>query len=380
MNFDQIINNIENKELFIFGTGSLYSKYEHFLSRKNIVGYLDNNEKLWGSQFNNKNVFNPKEVVGQKDVFIIILSSYYEEISAQLESYGLVQIENFCTYLDIANSFDLSLTIENGHFYSPIPSNKEIFSDSYVPYERNREMLGIDLNIDVQLRHLDKAFNLVNEFSDFLLKDKRFYLKNDNFEYLDAITLYSFLKEYKPNNVIEIGSGFTSALFLDTVEYLKYKTKLTFIEPYPKRLNKLLEDSDYIKTNIINERVQTVSINFFDQLGENDILFIDSSHVSKIESDVNYLFFEVLPNLNEGTIIHIHDIFKGFEYPEDWTYQGRFWNESYLLRSFLQFNHSFEVLFWNNYMYSEFKDRMPSTCIENVNNDFGGSIWLRKIK
>lgn len=104
-------------------------------------------------------------------------------------------------------------------------------------------------------------------------------------------------------------------------------------------------------TRLVKQKVEDVDLAFFDAFEENDLLFIDSSHVSKAGSDVNYLFFEVLPRLKPGVVVHIHDIFLPDEYPKVWVIdQGRNWNEQYLLRAFLQFNREWEILWAAHFM------------------------------
>ncbi|NQS88701.1 hypothetical protein HQ584_02790 [Patescibacteria group bacterium] len=116
----------------------------------------------------------------------------------------------------------------------------------------------------------------------------------------------------------------------------------------------------------------------FKQLKENDILFIDTSHVSKTGSDVNYIFFDILPNLNSGVLIHFHDIFYPFEYPKKKILDGHAFNECYILRAFLQYNTRFKIILFNTFLehYYEdwFRQNMP-LCLRNK----GGSIWLRKV-
>jgi hypothetical protein len=124
--------------------------------------------------------------------------------------------------------------------------------------------------------------------------------------------------------------------------------------------------------------VQEVGLEKFKALRENDILFIDSSHVSKINSDVNYIFFTILPQLHPGVYIHFHDIFYPFEYPKEWIYEGRAWNEIYLLRAFLQHNAVFKIVFFNTFLEyfhaKRFQEDMP-LCLKNP----GGSVWLKKV-
>jgi len=124
--------------------------------------------------------------------------------------------------------------------------------------------------------------------------------------------------------------------------------------------------------------VQTVPVAQFKQLEANDVLFIDSSHVVKIGSDVNYLFLEVLPRLRPGVIVHIHDIFLPNEYPRAWVLeQCRFWTEQYLLQAFLSFNSDFEIVFANSYMGRRHADMMKAT-FPNSPWWGGGSFWMRR--
>jgi hypothetical protein len=117
----------------------------------------------------------------------------------------------------------------------------------------------------------------------------------------------------------------------------------------------------------------------FENLDENDVLFIDSSHVAKIGSDVNFLMFEVLPRLKPGVIIHLHDIFWPFEYPQSWIDEGRAWNEAYLIRAFLQFNEAFEVLLFNSYLGQRQGDLVRG-IMPRFMRTTGASLWLRKTR
>jgi len=112
----------------------------------------------------------------------------------------------------------------------------------------------------------------------------------------------------------------------------------------------LLKPQDRATSTIIADKVQNVGLDVFESLEADDILFIDSSHVSKIGSDVNFLFFEVLPRLQPGVYVHVHDVVYPFEYPEKWVYDGWAWNEAYLLRAFLMFNDRFEIVLDPSYL------------------------------
>ncbi len=129
---------------------------------------------------------------------------------------------------------------------------------------------------------------------------------------------------------------------------------------------------------ILEKGVQDVPLSVFECLEANDILFIDSTHVCKTGSDVNYLFFEVLPRLKPGVVVHVHDIFHPFEYPKRWVMEGRAWNEVYLLRAFLQFNSAFKVLLFANYL-STFHRESLVAALPMCQGNFGGNIWLQRV-
>jgi predicted O-methyltransferase YrrM len=279
-----------------------------------------------------------------------------------------------------------------GHYYSPVPDEKTIPEIMPVYYTIN--IPGLNLNDEEQISLLGKLlqFYHVPVFPSQKDPDFRYYFNNDHIGYSDGIILSAVMQYFKPGKIIEVGSGFSSALMLDTNErVLNSKVELTFIEPFPEeRLNKLVRPGDNCK--IIREFVQNIDETFWNELNENDILFIDSSHVLKFRSDVDYLFFRVLPLLKSGVIIHIHDVFFPFEYPIEWLRQGRAWNESYFLRAFLQYNSEFEILLFSSFMEGKYRkwyeENMPLCLMmhkkiivdgrETDMNTCGQSIYIRK--
>jgi len=188
------------------------------------------------------------------------------------------------------------------------------------------------------------------------------------------------LRHLRPERVIEVGSGFTSALMLDTRDrFLDYRPQFTFVEPYSARLEMLLGQRDREDSRVIRRMVQDVPLEVFQSLAAGDVLFVDSSHVSKVASDLNHLVFEVLPALSPGVVVHFHDVYWPFEYPRRWIMSFRWsWNEAYLLRAFLQYNDCFEIMLFNSYAEHKFPEllqaRMPRLLREP-----GASLWLRKV-
>jgi len=269
-----------------------------------------------------------------------------------------------------------------GHFYSPIPDLEEIRrDDSSIWGTPPREIDGVNLNEKGQFELLRKLCKFYKEipFKDGKSEKLRYFFENPAFSYSDAIILYSMIRFAKPRHIIEVGSGYSSCVTLDTNElFFSGKIKTTFIEPYPDLFYSLIKKSDKEKVRVFPVRLQEIPLVEYDELNRNDILFIDSTHVSKVNSDVNYVFFKILPRLKSGVIIHFHDVFYPFEYPKPWIYEGRAWNENYILRAFLEYNSAFKILFFNTFMINFFEDyfqkNMP-LCLKNK----GGSIWLQKL-
>lgn len=267
-----------------------------------------------------------------------------------------------------------------GHYYSPIPNKQEVLKKENEIFKITPDIEGIDLNVEVQKELLlqCKSFYAEQPFQAIEKKDKRYYFENPFFSYADGLSLYHMMRTKRPKRIIEVGSGFSSALMLDVNEmYFDNQIDLTFIEPYPERLASLVKEGE--KINLIESGVQEVDLATFKNLKAGDFLFIDSSHVSKIGSDVNHLFFKVFPSLAPGVFIQVHDIFANFEYPKKWIMEGRSWNESYMLRSFLMFNPFFQIHLFNSYLGSFHMEWLRAEMPLFMKNT-GGSIWIQKLK
>jgi len=268
-----------------------------------------------------------------------------------------------------------------GHYYSPIQSIDDIKSEEERIFHHIPENIpGINLDGQSQLELLATLAGYLDEmpFPEEKTEGLRYYFNNDLYSYCDAIVLYCMIRHLKPKKIIEVGSGFSSCVIMDTNElFFDNSISCTFIEPYPDRLYSLIDKGKNDNLTIIEKRLQDTQLDLFLELHGNDILFVDSTHVSKIDSDVNHLFFNIYPSLNRSVYIHIHDIFYPFEYPKEWIYEGRAWNEAYMLSAFLMYNNSFEIVLFPSYLqhfYSnKFYDYMP-LCKQNP----GGSFWMRK--
>ena len=267
-----------------------------------------------------------------------------------------------------------------GHYYSPIPDLADIEKRKEALFHVPEALPGIDLRVADQLVLFERFrdFYRHQPFPETKAANFRYYYDNGWFVYCDGFILHAMIRHLAPRRLIEIGSGFSSCNILDTNElFFNHAIHCTFIEPYPQRLYANIKKEDRHRVKILEKDIQDVPSDTFAGLAANDILFIDSTHISRIGSDVNRILFQILPNLKDGVYIHFHDIFYPFEYPLDWYRQGRCWNEAYLLRAFLQYNPAFKIVFFNTYMCRFFPGRFQADmplCLKNT----GGSLWLKK--
>ena len=304
----------------------------------------------------------------------------YDQLVEERDSYR-AQLDQLVVERDEYRAQLEQLYVPLGHFTSPFPCLEEIRRDEARIFgELPTDIPAVNLRATEQLELLNAflPYYRALPFTPTRTDGLRYYYENPSFSYCDAIILHCIIRNVKPRKIIEAGSGFSSCVTLDTnALFFASKIDITFIEPYTNLLLSLITEEDKRSVRIIPSRLQDVALSEFEALQANDILFIDSTHVSKIDSDVNYIFFEILPRLARGVLVHFHDIPYPFEYRKAWVYEGRAWNEAYLLRAFLQYNHAYRIVFMNSYMTrfhtQFFKENMP-LCLKKR----GASIWLKK--
>ena len=268
-----------------------------------------------------------------------------------------------------------------GHFGSPYPSQGDVDRAKEVWANPSEALPGIELNVEGQLSLLARlgVFQHDVALPQHPSPGWRFSNENHYFANGDALALYAMMRELRPRRIIEVGSGFSSALMLDVNErFCEGGIEFLFIEPYPERLYELLRPEDLEQIQIATAPAQEIPLDTFDSLEAGDILFIDSSHVVKMGSDVNHLYFEILPRLKRDVHVLIHDVFYPFEYPSDWLEMRRIaWSEAYLLRAFLQYSKSFEISLFCDYLLRFHREAVQAHYPELARGN-PGSIWLRR--
>lgn len=378
----------KEKKIIIFGAGENGLKLSENIKKcgRRVDFFCDNNIAKVGLNIHEIPCISYQELKEFKNDSIIFVSpNNAEEIYAQLthDMFSNVVPEEIRSVLFFLPTEEITL-VPVGHFYSLYPDFKDIETRRTSIFNKDKEVKDIFFNEEHQcemLEKMKKLYDTLPQWKNWGEENEnglRYVYKNPSLSNGDAVALHCILRMIKPKKIIEVGSGFSSALILDTNEYcLNSEMQCYFVEPYPKLLKSLCKSTD----NILLQEcgLQDIELDFFDQLESGDILFIDSTHVSKVGSDVNYLFFEILPRLKKGVYIHLHDIFYPFEYPEEWIMEkGMIWNELYLLRAFLQNNKDYSIEFFHNMMEQKHMDQfMEKWPLDE--KPHGGSIWLRKL-
>jgi predicted O-methyltransferase YrrM len=259
-----------------------------------------------------------------------------------------------------------------GHYYSPLSSHADL-ARAKVNSSRD-EVVGFDLRAAEQRELIERMIPL---WDDYLAADpgRRFRPGNVLYSRTEAAPFDAMLRLRQPKSIVEVGSGYSTAVALDTRDAALPDLHVTCVEPYPERLLELLRPGDRERIVLRQEPVQDTPLEVFDALRPNDILFIDSTHVSKPGSDVNWLLFEVLPRLRVGVLVHVHDIFWPFEYPTPWLDEGRNWNENYLIRAFLTLNDRFAVRLFLDFVWKT----MPDVAARFPGEHTPSGLWLERI-
>lgn len=374
----------EDKKIVIMGAGIRGRRILRFFKNigLEVAAFLDNCPQKQGTEIDGVRVYREDAFCKQaQNVVVIVSPENSKELEGRLrkEYYHVIGEKEAETFSYLPESAGYEKLFPLGHFYSLYPDVERLQDKKDVYYDLNRQIYGIDFREQEQLEILKRMTEVYLNVPDWRKDCAGYRAKygNPSLSPGDMIGLCSMLQVLRPKKMIEVGSGWSSAVSLDTNEFLLgNKLSLSFIEPYPQLLRSVLKESDDIDLRV--QGLEDVDLDFFQQLESGDILFIDSTHVSKMGSDVNYLFFEILPRLKEGVYVHLHDIFYPFEYPWNWiAKEGMVWNELYLLRAFLQNNSEWEIVFFQNMMEKKHKE----IFLEKWPVDMpihGGSFWMQK--
>jgi len=383
---NNFLESLRTVGVYIFGAGGRGIGLLPILEDRKIPvkAFIDNNKEKQGTTICKIRCIDIETAINELgNCYIIVASRDAEDIIfEQLEKNGInmncvYSSEKVCKahwmYPIIEKEGDFNNVHPFNFYESPYPDLREIHKKEAEVFDYSKKVLDVDFNISRQFELLKQMNNI--ELLDWGTEKKqeyRYFYENGVFDKGSADILYYMIRILKPKRIIEVGSGFSTAVMLDTnTNCFDDSIEINCIEPNAERLKSLLRTGDRLKLQECG--LQDVPLEFFEQLKENDILFIDSTHVAKIDSDVNYYLFEILPRLAKGVYIHFHDVFYPFIYPKDWIYAGTAYNEMYLLRAFLMNNNKYSVQFFGEMLMREY----PNVLSDKM-KDCHGSLWIRK--
>lgn len=259
-------------------------------------------------------------------------------------------------------------------YESPFPDYDIIKSNKLGPrnicklninYEEN-----MNLMTEITSKYIDDWNPLDYDNSINFCKNPKY---NVSYPEYDAFILYCLIRHFKPKNIIEIGSGMSTRVMIDAMTIENIHINITCIDKYTT--DDIKNNLRKLNINFIDEDIISTDLSIFNTLGENDICFIDSSHVLKNYGDVELEYLNILPSLNKNVIVHIHDIFLPYNYPVMWILDWKcVLTEQQLLGAYLHNNSKVEILSANNYNSNNNKN-IP----DKIEYKHGGSLWFKQI-
>jgi predicted O-methyltransferase YrrM len=246
------------------------------------------------------------------------------------------------------------------HYYEP----QFDYQNKKQPFSRDRNLPGIDWNVAGQLEML-ASFSFTQELAQLPVEKEGaldFHFGNLLFGSGDAEYWYQLIRSVQPRRIIEVGGGYSTLMAIKAVRKNRednpsYSCRHICIEPYEQLW---LENTG---VPITRRKVEDLPLKFFSELQQNDLLFIDSSHIIRPQGDVTFEFLEVLPVLNKGVIVHIHDIYSPKNYLGRFLEESvLFWNEQYLLEAFLTHNDCWKILAALNFLHHHHYEKLKSVA------------------
>jgi Methyltransferase domain len=267
------------------------------------------------------------------------------------------------------------------HFYSPIPDLNSLPRDVWT---RESELCGVSFDIDAGLAFVQRELApYITEYRPppaATGNARDFYVDNGLYEMLDARTLYAMVRRFDPERILELGSGMSSLVIADARERNEpsHDSRHLIFDPFPRgdlapALRSIAELHAISATEVPASEIE--------QLGDGDFLFVDTTHTVKIAGDVNRVILDILPTLAPGVIVHIHDIYLPWEYPQEFLTERRFfWAEQYLLQAFLAFNDKFEVLFGNHALLRRHPTAIKQLMASPHQLGNASGLWLHRVQ
>jgi len=284
----------------------------------------------------------------------------------------------------MARPFDaIGYELVRKHYYSPIPDLRALNRDVFT---RKSALAGVSIDPADGLAFLQRELApFLNEYRPPVVASsdpRRYYLDNGFYGTVDAEVLYAMVRRFRPNRVLELGSGLSTLVIADARarNHQEETAGHVVCDPYPRAelVSALAQVAELRATSAVD-----LPETEFAQLRSGDLLFVDTTHTVKIGGDVNRILLDIVPTLAPGVLIHIHDIYLPWEYPREFLVERRFfWAEQYLLQAFLAFNDQFETLIGTHALArrypTEISSLVPSFEPVNRSTTPPSAFWMRR--
>lgn len=264
------------------------------------------------------------------------------------------------------------------HFYSEVPDIRQLRSTD--AWRRPYSMTGVGgADVEQQLEFVRGA--VTSDLRDhFASCDVHAEANRANgaegYGKIEAQMLFAFVATHRPQRILQVGCGVSTALCLAGGDFSGYAPEITCIEPYPTRFLQAAADSG--KLRLYQEKVENMSLDTLDLLQAGDLLFIDSTHTLGPAGEVTRIILEMLPRLRKGVYVHFHDIVFPYDY-SPWILEKTlfFWHESPLLHAFLCMNPAYRIRASLSMLHHERLEAMTTTFVDyrpmNMTDGTGGS-------
>lgn len=175
---------------------------------------------------------------------------------------------------------------------------------------------------------------------------------------VEGAFLYGLIRTKRPARIVQVGCGVATAIILQAIEHdPTYRPKMLCVEPYPTDFLRAEHKAGRIE--LLAERAQVTDLSRLTDLEAGDLLFIDSTHTVTPGSEVLRLFYEVLPRLKPGVMVHVHDIYLPYDYSPGILRSEFFTNrENVVLLAFLCMNSGYRILACQSMLHLEAADEL----------------------
>lgn len=265
-------------------------------------------------------------------------------------------------------------------FWSPLPDPAEV---DVAALREKRELPGVPIDVPKVLALAGELARHGPELAQFPRQPDGAIAWSHTYPSFDTATLYTMLRRLKPRRYIEVGCGWSSRASSAALERNRAEgapCDALYIEPYPAaHLRELKLPGEFLQ-----KKIQQVPLETFARLEAGDVLFIDTSHVLKVQNDVEYEFVHVLPSLTAGVFVHVHDIMTPYDYPAEWFMGTDEWNmpprggnnEQYVLECLISGGTDWEVILPVHLLWREHRAALEKLLPGAA--DRPAAFWIRK--